>query len=182
MIRVTTSNEESRWIEEARRGDRRAFDEIVRRYEGRVRSYFASRVRDPHHADDLVQETFVVACRKLSSFDLSLPFFPWLKGIAGNLLKNDLRKVRPEPSDEILRDLESFVPQDDADWIALLRACVGRLEGPAAALVRERYQEGLSVREMAARRGKNPQGVSMALVRVRALLRECLARSSGETP
>ena len=43
-------------------------------------------------ADDLTQETFIIAYRRSDSFDLDEPFRPWLLGIASNLVRNELHR------------------------------------------------------------------------------------------
>src|SRR5260370_23105313 len=50
-------------------------------------------------SDDIVQETWLVAGRRIRSFDPDRgSFADWLRGIAANLLRNQLRKGRPTPS------------------------------------------------------------------------------------
>lgn len=78
-------------VAQARSGDSDAFEMLVRVYEGPLRSQLLVALGDAATADDLVQESFLLAYRKLLAFDLSLPFFPWLKGIAANLLRNQIR-------------------------------------------------------------------------------------------
>ena len=47
---------------------------------------------DPDWVDDIAQEAFLIAYREWDSFDQSRDFGKWLRGIAGNLIRNEIRK------------------------------------------------------------------------------------------
>jgi len=83
---------EARLVDEARRGDRAAFGELVQRYERRVLRVILQFVRDRDLADDLAQETFVRAYQRLAQFDPSRRFGPWLFRIGVNLTLDYLRR------------------------------------------------------------------------------------------
>lgn len=64
-------------------GDRRAFEQLVRRHQGMVRAQLRRLLRgDEAAADDLAQETFVLAWRKLDQFRGDARFSTWLYRIA----------------------------------------------------------------------------------------------------
>ena len=69
------------------------FEILVRETMDSVRAFLLASVRDPAAADDLVQETYLVAWRTLDRYDRQLPFGPWVRGIAAKLLLNWRRKV-----------------------------------------------------------------------------------------
>uniref|UniRef100_A0A7C4QNR2 RNA polymerase sigma factor n=1 Tax=Schlesneria paludicola TaxID=360056 RepID=A0A7C4QNR2_9PLAN len=83
---------EARLVEEARRGSKTAFGELVVRYERRVLRVILQFVRDRALAEDLAQETFVRAYQRLALFDPSRRFGPWLFRIAVNLTLDHLRR------------------------------------------------------------------------------------------
>ena len=67
------------------REDHNAFGELVRRYQSPVRAFLTRMARgDSHLADDLAQETFLKAWKKLSSYRGGARFSTWLFGIAIN--------------------------------------------------------------------------------------------------
>ncbi|MDE2975501.1 MAG: sigma-70 family RNA polymerase sigma factor [Gemmatimonadota bacterium] len=78
-------------------GDDRAFGEIVRRYDTRLRNFVARTVGDREQAEDLVQETFVRVYRHIRRFDQTRKFSTWIYTIAGNLAKNELRNRSRNP-------------------------------------------------------------------------------------
>ena len=83
-------------------GDPNAFGELVRRYQSPVRSFLRKLTRgDEALADDLAQETFLRAWRKLETFRAEARFSSWLFGIAINEFRARLRRDRRHPWDEL---------------------------------------------------------------------------------
>ena len=85
-------------------GDPNAFGELVRRYQSPVRAFLRKLTRgDAALADDLAQETFLRAWRKLEKFRAESSFSTWLFGIAVNefrsRLRHDRRHVWEDPQD-----------------------------------------------------------------------------------
>lgn len=100
---------ESEWIERARQGDRRAFEEIYRANAGRVYGLCLRLTRDPAVAEDCTQETFISAWRNLSSFQGRSQIGTWLHRIAVNAALARARRrsieIVPQPA----------ANEDDAD-------------------------------------------------------------------
>ena len=73
--------------------DHNAFGELVRRYQSPVRAFLTRLTRgDSHLADDLAQETFLKAWRRLNSFRGNAKFSTWLFSIAFNEFRSAARK------------------------------------------------------------------------------------------
>ena len=84
-------------VERVRKGDQRAFDELVIKYKSRIYYLVLRMIGDSDEAADIAQNTFVKAYQKLHSFLGKASFKTWLYRIAMNLSKNYLReKVRKE--------------------------------------------------------------------------------------
>jgi RNA polymerase sigma-70 factor (ECF subfamily) len=83
---------EARLVDEARRGNKSAFGELVLRYERRVLRLVLQFIRDETLAEDLAQETFIRAYQRLDQFDPSRRFGPWLFRIGVNLTLDYLRR------------------------------------------------------------------------------------------
>ena len=87
--------------------DHNAFAELVRRYQSPVRSFLARMARgDMHLADDLAQETFLKAWRKLHTYRGSALFSTWLFGIAFN----EFRSMARQRKELALEDIEESPP------------------------------------------------------------------------
>jgi RNA polymerase sigma-70 factor (ECF subfamily) len=80
----------------ALRGSQDAFRELVKRFERPVYTLVLRMVQDPGTAEDLAQEVFVKAFRRLSTFDPQWKFSSWLFKIAHNTTIDHLRRGAPE--------------------------------------------------------------------------------------
>jgi RNA polymerase sigma-70 factor (ECF subfamily) len=140
-----------------------------------------------HDADDLAQEVFVTAFRRLSDFDPERPLAPWLRSIALNLLRNHRRKFRPESvggNEELQALLEAQIESglaagNECGRLTALRECLECLEGPVRKLLMAHYGEGVSLRELASQSGRGYSAVAMQIHRVRELLASCIESRLG---
>ena len=163
------------------------FGEIVRRHEGGIRAFLRSRIRDWAAADDLAQDVFVTAFRRLKSFRNETGIEAWLRGIAVNHLRNFLRKRREQcigGSEELQALIDGgtdafLAGAQTGDALDALRTCLGKIDGPARELLHERYLAGRTVREIAAGSGRGYSALTMQLHRLRELLAECIQRRLG---
>ena len=105
-------------VERVQRGDKRAFELLVTKYQRRIFRLLSRMIRDPAEIEDVAQEAFVKAYRALTNFRGESAFYTWLYRIAINTAKNHLvsqgRRV-PTTTTNDVEDAEGF---EDA---ALLR-------------------------------------------------------------
>ena len=78
-------------VERVQRGDRRAFDFLVVRYQGRVMSLIARYVKNPQDVRDVAQDAFIKAYRSIALFRGDSAFYTWLYRIAVNAALNYLQ-------------------------------------------------------------------------------------------
>src|SRR2546427_5642040 len=71
MQRLRMVQDEEDLAERAKHGDAEAFADLVRLFQGRIRAFFAARLRDASMVDDLAQEAFLIAYQKLPDCDTS---------------------------------------------------------------------------------------------------------------
>jgi len=169
-------------ITAARQGDLEAFSQLVLRHQVAVRACLTLRLAHPHDAEDLAQETFVLAFTKLAEFDTAYSFGAWLRGIAFNLLRNHQRKLRARPT-VTLSDLQEVVDAavdaacasgGEAERYTAIRQCLERLDHSSRELVKARYEDDVDVAELCRRLGKKHSAVTMHLHRIRLQLRNCM--------
>jgi RNA polymerase sigma-70 factor, ECF subfamily len=98
----------------AQKGDRKAFVEIVRRYEETVYSFAFKVCRDRDKAAETLQDTFVNVYRKLHQFDGKSKFTTWLYSIVAN---NCLMKHRRSKLDEAAMSLNDLPPHGEGNGI-----------------------------------------------------------------
>ena len=84
-------------IVKVQEGDRRAFDEIVARYKGRLYSFILRMVKDPTTADELTQETLIRVFIHAEKYREIARFSTWIFTIATNLVRNTMRKRSRRP-------------------------------------------------------------------------------------
>ena len=135
-------------------------------------------------ADEIVQETWLVAVRQMRRFNPEQGrFLAWLRGIAANVRRNQLRHRRrqarslqngsDEPVDEVASPAigESSVEEERhrAEQIA---AVLDALPERQEAVLRSKYLDGLSVNEIAAQWNETPKAIESLLTRARQAFRE----------
>lgn len=93
-IRDCQGFNDARLVELTREGNHEAFAELVRRYEARLIRVISRFILDPVMVEDLTQEVFLRAYRRLELFDPSRRFGPWLFQIGVNMTLDHLRKTQ----------------------------------------------------------------------------------------
>jgi len=103
---------EQQLVEFSKKGDLKAFEELIRRYQEVVYRFLFHFTGNPEDAKDISQETFLMLFRKLALYNSSQPFSSWLITIARNLAISFHRKRSPTPIDpeaiaEAIKDFSS---------------------------------------------------------------------------
>src|SRR5258706_902680 len=77
-------------VERAQRGDKRAFELLVEKYQRKLGRLLSRFIRDPAEVEDVTQEAFIKAYRALPAFRGDSAFYTWLYRIGINTAKNYL--------------------------------------------------------------------------------------------
>ncbi len=144
-------DDERSWIEAARRGDGRAFEEIVRRHQRAVYGMAMRLLRDHDDADDVAQRTFLRAWDALGTFEERSSLRTWLLKICANLAKNHLRdhaRLVREIVDSA-EDAPGTARLEDEETMARLRDAVAGLPEKQRLAVELRVYQGLPFKEIA---------------------------------
>jgi RNA polymerase sigma-70 factor, ECF subfamily len=94
------SNVDQYLVERVQRGDKQAFDILVRKYQHKLVKLILRYVHDPDEVMDVAQEAFIKAYRALPGFRGESAFYTWLYRIAINTAKNHLISQGRRPPDE----------------------------------------------------------------------------------
>ena len=106
---MTASDTDQQLVQRAQRGDLRAFDLLVLKYQGRIAALVSRYVSDAGEVEDVTQEAFIKAYRALEKFRGDSAFYTWLYRIAANAAKNHLvAKGRRPGADATIEDAEAF--------------------------------------------------------------------------
>jgi RNA polymerase sigma-70 factor (ECF subfamily) len=135
-------------VASALRGAQEAFREIVVRFERPVYSLISRMVHDPLQAEDLAQEVFVKAFRRLETYDPQRKFSSWLFKIAHNTTIDHLRKGGPETVPLQVEkdegpDLSAVLSDESTEdpAVAVERRQMARALEKAIAALRPEYRE-----------------------------------------
>ncbi|MFN9677491.1 MAG: RNA polymerase sigma factor RpoE [Betaproteobacteria bacterium] len=104
-------------VERVQRGDKRAFELLVSKYQRKIFRLLSRLIRDPAEIEDVAQEAFLKAYRALPNFRGESAFYTWLYRIAINTAKNHLvaqGRRAPTTTETEVEDAENF---DDADQL-----------------------------------------------------------------
>lgn len=159
-------------------GDERAFENLVTRYEARVRNLACVMLRDRALAEDVAQETFLTAYRKAKTFRGEGSFRGWLFRIATHRAQDEIRRRVRRGEVELDPANESGVEAGFETGFALSKA-LSKVRPEYRTVMILREIEGLSYQEIA-RALDWPLGtVETRIHRARLELRDLL-RETGE--
>ena len=159
-------------VRAARAGDHRAFAALHARYARMIHAILLSRL-PPADAEDLVQEVFLIAWRKLVQLDDPGVFGAWLATIARHRAADHHRRKRPaEPLPDSMADPRG--PTSDRAEARAVLAAIRTLPEAYRETLLMRLCEGMSGPEIAKVTGLEPGSVRVNLHRGMRLLREQL--------
>lgn len=173
-------------IEEDNKHD--IFQSLVVEHHVRLRAFVRSLGVDPDWVDDLAQEAFLIAYRDWDTFDESRDFGKWLRGIAANLVRNEIRKdarrrriLHTELADILL---DRYRYADDRSMplgVEAVQRCINELPPRSKRVVEGRYRDGYNAPQLAEHLAMSPENVRQMLVRIRRQLKQCVEhRLAGE--
>ena len=183
-----SSQDENLLIKQASSGNSESFEYLYRKYSRRIFAICKRMVNDEATAEDLVQETFLCAFRRLNTFRGDSLFSTWLHRIAVNASLMYLRKTKidpcaksvelqPQDDDDVQRDfftVRDHRLMDTVDRIRLERA-VGTLPPGYRIMFILHDIEGYEHSEIASIIGCSPGNTKSQLHKARKRLRQLLA-------
>lgn len=127
---MTEADADALLIERVKRGDMKAFEMLVVKYQRRIERLIGRMVRDSDLVQDIAQETFIRAYRAIPQFRGESAFYTWLYRIAVNTAKKQLVELKRDP----LVSEASFANQDDGDETSRVENELSDGETPEALL------------------------------------------------
>lgn len=170
-----------------RAGDDRAFEQLYRRYRRRIGAYVQGMVGDRGRTEDVCQEVFMSALRRMRQTERPIAFRPWVYEIAKNAAIDHFRRSRrtEEVSFDSDEGVRAMAPGRLADRVVTPESAVARkqdladLTGAFRCLSSNQHRilvlrelEGLSYREIGERMGLSRPSVESTLFRARRRLNE----------
>lgn len=182
---TTEAASDTELVAAIRAGKDAAFETLFRRYQQRITGYVARMVGCREHAEEIAQEAFISALRRLRETDQPIVFKPWIYGIARNGAIDHLR-ARARRGPEVAYDqVEAFVEpagplaspapeaaMDTKQSLADLQGAFGSLSETHHRMLVLRELEGLSYDQVGKRMGMSRSQVESTLFRARRRLEE----------
>lgn len=161
----------------------REFERVLTASHGEVRAYLAALGVPRGCVDDLAQEVFLAWYRAPGQRPAEVEPVRWLKGIARRMALNFFRKSQraEERHAAVVAELLATEPLDlplraDDAAAGALEHCLAEVPEKHRAVLRLRYEENLASHDIAARLAMTAGAVRILLLRLRAALRDCIAR------
>lgn len=190
--------EDKQFVQRLLAGDERAYDELFQVHSQKVFRFALARVRDRNLAEELVQSSLTKAIPKFSEYRGESSLTTWLCAFCRFEILSHRRKVRtrgvevelPDDLESIERSLDFISTSDSAnpetrllraELAHLIRTLLDRLPGKYGDILEWKYQEGLSVAEIAQRLEVSRTSVQSILARARQSFRLGFADLSAAT-
>ncbi len=176
---------------QVRAGSEEAFNELVRRYEDRVRGIITHLMGGTAYSDDLTQDVFLRVYRARKSYIVGAKFSTWLFTIVNNVVSNARRGLarrrevnfdqtatdRHPPAEFIPLTRQGTAPSHHAEieeLTSLVRGCISRLVPRQRAAIELCDIEGLSYSRVAQAIGTSPDAAKSLIHRGRLNLKHML--------
>lgn len=168
---------DERLLVEAAQRDPRRFGELYERNFERVYAFVLRRVQDRSWAEDLTSEVFHQALKNLGRYEWrGIPFAAWLLRIAANAIADAAHKLGREQSLADEETVDERANMQQVEQRASLFSLVRTLAPDQQKVIRMRFAEEKSIREIAAKLGKSEGAVKQLQFRALEKLR---ARMEG---
>ncbi len=172
-------HDDERSLIEAAQRDPRRFAELFQLHANRVYAFIARRVRERRDVEDLTSEVFQQALRNLTRYEYrGVPFSAWLFKIAANAIAQwarDHARAKESP----LEDAPEPITDEDAERRAVLFDLLRTLPPDQQTVVRLRYAEQKSMREIAGEMDRSEAAVKQLHYRALENLRQQMEGRHG---
>jgi RNA polymerase sigma-70 factor, ECF subfamily len=142
-------------VQRVQRGEKRAFDLLVVKYQHKVTSLISRYIHDWSECQDVAQETFIRAYRALANFRGDSQFYTWLYKIAVNTAKNHLVSLGRRPpsedidaSDAVQYDAGSRLRDTDTPEHELMRQEIERTVSQTVEALPDELRMAITLREV----------------------------------
>ncbi|HEY7327140.1 MAG TPA: sigma-70 family RNA polymerase sigma factor [Gemmataceae bacterium] len=124
-------------------------------------------------ADEVAQETWLTAVRRLRAFEPSAgSFAAWVRGIAANVLRNHFRREKQRMRHIQPLQNEPLAVEESREQAERIAAALDALPAHYEAVLRMKYLEGRTVADIAGERGESLKAVESQLSRAREAFRQ----------
>ncbi|MGH2272539.1 sigma-70 family RNA polymerase sigma factor [Anaerohalosphaeraceae bacterium U12dextr] len=163
---------------------------LLLKYHKRIYGFILTLVPNLSDAEDILQESALVMCRRFREFQSGTSFLAWAITIARNQIYNYRKKhyghAALQFNEDVTSTLISYASEKIQSMdkrIHALEECLQKLNQNDKKMIEHRYETGARIRDIARQIGRPEQGMYKSMARIHNLLRLCVERtlSSWET-
>jgi RNA polymerase sigma-70 factor (ECF subfamily) len=188
LLRVGSDVGVEEIIARVRKGETHLYGDLVRRYRPQVRKVALLMLADGPVTENIVQQAFINAYERLDDFRRGEDFGSWVKAIARNLVRDELKKSSRERGRMVLyRDylIAKLSTEDQGERREqvlgeALSHCRSKLPPVAAQAIELRYDREQDFDEIAAAIGRSAEATRQIITRARIALKVCIQRRMRE--
>ncbi|MEI6607615.1 MAG: sigma-70 family RNA polymerase sigma factor [Verrucomicrobiota bacterium] len=156
---------------------------LITRHQAAIYAYILTIHPNRVAAQDILQETNLVLCRKVAEFETGTSFKAWAFRVAYWQTMAHLKRVQraglvtlePEVLELVALEAEEQLGDFEERHLAL-RGCLQKLPAGDASILLAHYQRGESLGEISGRLGRSRDALKQVLLRIRRNLRACIER------
>lgn len=179
IVKKDMNPKDSLLVEECLNGDKQAFSELVNRYQHAVYNLAYRMTGNTADAEDLTQDTFIRAFKKLGKYKPEYAFRNWVLTICSNLTKNVFRKRTRQNEAESTHVEIKYLSEGEREHHNIeLEAALESLSPTLRAPLILKHVEGLSYEEIAAVLGIGVSAAKMRVKRARDDLNQMLSQGN----
>ncbi len=151
------------------RGSEKDFETLIERYSKKLYLFIYNKTGNNEDTEDIIQETFLKVYRNLSSYDPKWNFSTWIYTIASRTAASHFRYENVRKKEPMIQLNPVKTPEEEVmkgDITGIWKAA-GRLSKSKHEIIRLRYGDGLSIREIGKITGKSPVNVRVLIFRAK---------------
>jgi RNA polymerase sigma-70 factor (ECF subfamily) len=179
---IETMEQGTELLARAKKGDASAFEALMTPYLPMLFAYSRAICADYHAAQDVVQDTAIIAFRNLDHLFPEADFSTWLRAIARRQALDARRKLRRFArfaEEAIERAYQDPAPQTVTNQRRLLTDCIRSLGDRVRTVIQGHYFQGSKLADVASQLQMSVPAVKQLLYRARRLLEDCVRKRLG---
>ena len=156
---------------------------LITRHQAAIYAYILTLIPDRVAAEDILQESNLVICRKSAEFKHGSNFKAWAFRIAYWQTMAHLKRVKRSGLVTLEPDVLELVASEAGEILddfegrhSALRSCLQKLPAGDASILLAHYQRGESLADISGRLGRSRDALKQVLLRIRRSLRTCIER------
>ena len=150
-------------------GSEKDFEKLIERYSKKLYLFIYYRTENNEDTEDIIQETFLKVYRNLSSYDPKWNFSTWIYTIAARTASSHFRYENVRKREPMIQLNPAATPEEEImkNDISSIWKAAGKLSKAKFEIIRLRYGDGLSIKEIGKITGKSSVNIRVLIFRAK---------------